>query len=174
MHTHQTPTAQAVRDTKAAVRWLKVNAAAYNVDPRKIALFGESAGACSGMAVAMTFEEDYKAELTLQQDPTLASTHLSSSSSVGCVLDHWGSDDIATQLTRRDRKPRYTTANAPVAMFHGTADTLVPFENALQIDSGYNTTGVRLCDVACGAWRAACGVRHVACGLRHVACGGQY
>ena len=58
------------------------------------------------------------------------------------VLDHWGSDDLATQLTSRDGRPRYTKANAPVAAFHGTADNLVPFTNALQIDAGYNASGV--------------------------------
>ena len=45
-------------------------------------------------------------------------------------------------LQARDGRPRYTAANAPVAIFHGTADTLVPFENALQIDAGYNASGV--------------------------------
>lgn len=132
----------AVRDAKAAVRWLRANAAIYKVDTAKIAMFGESAGACSSMGVAMVLEKDYKDELSVAQDPTLASTYLEQSSSVAAVLDHWGSDDIATQLTKRDGVPRYSGTNAPVAIFHGTADDLVPYRNALQIDAGYNSTGV--------------------------------
>ena len=51
------------------------------------------------MGVAMTFESDYKAEIPAKDDPTLATTNLGQRSTVAAVLDHWGSDDIATQLT---------------------------------------------------------------------------
>ena len=132
----------AVRDTKAAVRHVRANAKKYNIDADKIAMFGESAGSCSAMGVAMTFESDYKGEISAEDDPTLPTTNLGQSSTVAAVLDHWGSDDIATQLTARDGRPRYTRSNAPVGIFHGTADTLVPFKNALQIDAGYNASGV--------------------------------
>jgi acetyl esterase/lipase len=132
-----------VRDSKAAIRWVKANAANYKVDPAKVVVFGESAGSCNTMAIALTFEDDYKTELNATQDPTLISTNLNQSSKVACVLDHWGSDDISTQLTKRDQRVRYTADNAPVAIFHGTADGLVPYANALQIDAGYNKTGVK-------------------------------
>ena len=132
----------AVRDTKAAVRWLRANADTFGVDASKIAMFGESAGACSADGVAMVREEDYKGELTSAQDSTLASTFLEQSSAVAAVLDHWGSDVIAKQLTKRDGIDRCTKDNAPLAIFHGTADGLVPYKNALQLDAGYNRTGV--------------------------------
>ena len=132
----------AVRDTKAAVRWLRAHSKQFEVDATRIAMFGESAGACSACGVAMVREEDYKHELSAAEDPTLASTFLEQSSAVDAVLDHWGSDVIATQLTKRDGVERYTSANAPLAIFHGTADGLVPYANALELDSGYNRTGV--------------------------------
>ena len=72
----------AVRDTKAAVRYVRANAKRYGVDADKIAMFGESAGACSAMAVAMTFESDYKAEVSTEDDPTLSTTNPGSSSRV--------------------------------------------------------------------------------------------
>ena len=131
----------AVRDTKAAVRWLRAHSKQFEVDATRIAMFGESAGACSACGVAMVREEDYKHELSAAEDPTLASTFLEQSSAVDAVLDHWGSDVIATQLTKRDGVERYTSANAPLAIFHGTADGLVPYANALELDSGYNRTG---------------------------------
>ena len=117
----------AVRDTKAAVRWLRANSKQFEVDTTKIAMFGESAGACSACGVAMVQEEDYKHELTAAEDPTLASTFLGQSSAVGAVLDHWGSDDIATQLTKRDGVERYTSANAPLAIFHGPSRSTTIF-----------------------------------------------
>ena len=42
----------------------------------------------------------------------------------------------------RDGRKRYRDSNPPLAIFHGTADTLVPFINALQLDAQYNMTGV--------------------------------
>jgi acetyl esterase/lipase len=132
----------AVRDSKAAVRWVKANAAKYNVDPTKITIFGESAGSLNAMAIALTFEGDYKLELSTKEDPTLNTTNLRETSDAACILDHWGSDDMSTQLTKRDGRERYTAKNAPVAIFHGTSDGEVPYWNALQIDGGYNKTGV--------------------------------
>ena len=85
---------------------------------------------------------DYKDELSAEEDPTLASTFMAESSAVAAVLDHWGSDDITTQLTARDGVARYGPSNAPVAIFHGTADGTVPYDNALQIDAAYTRTGV--------------------------------
>ena len=88
-----------------------------------------------------------------------ASTFLEQSSAVAAVLDHWGSDDIATQLTKRDGIDRYTKDNAPLAIFHGTADRLVPYKNALELDAGYKRTGVAhqlfpLLEQAHGCWNA--------------------
>ena len=110
---------------KAAVRYERANAKRHGVDADKIAMFGESAGACSAMAVAMTFESDYKADVSTDDDPTLSTTNPSESSRVATVRDHWSSDDLATQLTSRDGRPRHAKANAPVAAFHGIVDNLV-------------------------------------------------
>ena len=43
----------AVRDAKAAVRWVRQNAARFDVDPDYITAFGGSAGATSVMALAL-------------------------------------------------------------------------------------------------------------------------
>jgi len=120
------------------VRWLRANAAKYNVDQTRITAFGESAGAVTTVALALTFESDYKEEIPIAEDPTLSGTHLAESSLVATALDHWGSDDAARQLTLRDGITRYHHNNTPLAIFHGTKDGLVPFSNALQLDAGYN------------------------------------
>lgn len=46
--------AAATEDAKAAVRWLRANAAAYRIDPERIAIGGESAGAIMATWVGLT------------------------------------------------------------------------------------------------------------------------
>ena len=50
----------AMRDAKAAVRWVRANAGHYNLNPEHITAIGGSAGACSVVGLATTFEDDYK------------------------------------------------------------------------------------------------------------------
>ena len=45
----------AVRDAKASVRYLRANAARYNIDATRITAIGGSAGACSVVGLATTF-----------------------------------------------------------------------------------------------------------------------
>ena len=50
----------AMRDAKAAVRWVRANAEQYNAAPEYITAVGGSAGACSVVGLATTTESDYK------------------------------------------------------------------------------------------------------------------
>lgn len=107
---------------------MRENAATYSVDTDKITAFGESAGAVTTVALALTFEADYKEEIALSDDPTLATTNMHQISTVATALDHWGSDDAARQLTERDGKARYNSNNTPLAIFHGRVWALCPTE----------------------------------------------
>ena len=132
----------AVRDTKAAVRWVRAHAEEFGVDPGYITAYGESAGGATVVALGLLDEEDYKSEMTIEQDPTLDSTNLEQSSAVTTVLDHWGTDWMARQLMRTG-PTRYSSTNAPIAIFHGNEDKAVPYAlETARIVAGYNTTGV--------------------------------
>ena len=82
----------AVRDLKAAIRFVRANAEKYGVDPSRIVVSGGSAGATNSVAAGVTFDDDYNRELTVKQDPTLATTHQDQNSSVQCVVAHWSTD----------------------------------------------------------------------------------
>lgn len=153
----------AVRDMKAAVRFVRANAPRFGVDPTKIAVSGGSAGATNAVATGVTFDGDYKDELTVEEDPTLATTFLNESSTVQCVYAHWSSDGEIDLIVEHDpqNRSRFSASNAPIVEFHGTQDTTIPISHALAVQAAYNATGVpyelhRLEGWAHGAWCYGC------------------
>ena len=83
-----------VEDVKTAVRWLRANAGAHQLDPNRICLWGTSAGghlaAVAGLAPKGTFEGE---------------DHLDQSSAVQCVLDAYGpvKFDVMDAQTEQER-----------------------------------------------------------------------
>eukprot|EP00040_Diaphanoeca_grandis_P028699 m.166628 g.166628 ORF g.166628 m.166628 type:complete len:236 (-) comp31435_c1_seq1:187-894(-) len=134
----------AVRDLKAAIRFARANAVKYNVDSTRVVVSGGSAGATNSLAAGIVFEDDYKSELTLAEDPTLASTNLAFNSSVQCVVTHWSSDGEVLLPQEYDVKnrTRYSGSNAPVIEFHGSVDPAINISHAYAVQAAYKTTGV--------------------------------
>jgi len=132
-----------IHDCKAAIRWLRANAAKYNLDPDRIGVTGTSAG---GHLSAMlgTSGNDTNLEGTLGE-------HTKQSSRVTCVVDHFGPSDFRAFLMVLDPTlavtkllggpPRdkldlalaaspvthVTSDDAPFLLIHGTRDPIVPF-----------------------------------------------
>ena len=69
-----------------------------------------TAGATNSVASGITFDGDYNTELTVAQDPTLATTHQEQNSSVQCVVAHWSTDleAILPQLCDPQNRSRFT------------------------------------------------------------------
>lgn len=137
----------AIYDTKAAVRWLRANAATYKIDPEKIGVTGGSAGGHLAQFLAVTahvpqFEGN--------------GGNADQSSSVACVVNYYGPSDFtksygksvdAAQVlplwlggnldTARtlhiQASPLYwvTPAAAPTLCIHGTEDKYVAYEQAV-------------------------------------------
>ena len=117
-----------MRDLKAAVRFVRAHAAAYGIDAARVVVSGGSAGATNSVAAGATFDSDYVDELSVDQDPTLASTHLDQNSSVQCVVSHWASDGeiMLAQAHDAQNRTRFGPNNAPIIEFHGDQDTTIP------------------------------------------------
>ena len=133
-----------MRDAKAAVRFIRATAKTYNADPEYITAIGGSAGACSVVGLATTFEDDYKNELSAAQDATLASTHLAESSAIATGLVQWGGEYVPlyTQLRDPANRTRYTATNAPLSTYHGSLDGTISIAEEDGIIAGYKSTGV--------------------------------
>eukprot|EP00729_Bicosta_minor_P000029 gene29-1829_t len=132
------------RDAKAAVRWIKANAASLQADPDLIAAIGGSAGACSVVGLATTFESDYKTELSTSEDPTLASTHLEQSSSIAAGLVQWGAEYVPEYAALRDpaKRSRFTKQSAPLATYHGSIDGVISPNEEIRMKAAYEANGV--------------------------------
>lgn len=133
-----------IHDAKAAVRWLRANAAKHNLNPDRIAAMGTSAGGHLATILGVT---DKVAGL----EGTIGE-HLKVSSRVTCVVDMFGATDLLAlspntrgrgspygkllggpiaeklDLAKEASPITYVTRQAsPILIIHGTVDQTVPF-----------------------------------------------
>jgi acetyl esterase/lipase len=140
----EAPFPAAVEDAKCAVRWLRSNAARYQVDPNKIGVIGGSAGGHLAMMVG------YSSDLAQLEGN---GGHVGVSSRVQAVVDFYGPYDLTTPFARTNRAvvnflqgktydeapglfrqaspaTYLTKDDPPTLIFHGTIDDTVPIDQA--------------------------------------------
>lgn len=132
----------AVRDAKAALRWLIANANAYNIDTNYVTVGGGSAGAVTAIGVGITQPEDFTNELDLSQDPTLSATNLSTSYQIQCIIDLWGSKVAVDALDTIFNKNSFGDESPPMLIIHGTNDETVDFTEAQALETIYQNNQV--------------------------------
>ena len=154
-----------IHDCKAAIRWVRANAARYQLNPDKIGVIGASAG---GALVAMLGTSGGVAEL----EGTIGA-HVGVSSDVQCVVDQFGPVELLTMAEYQsggktandatspesqliggpvqENKDKARAASAttyasnedpPTLIFHGTADPLVPFKQSERLYGALKKAGV--------------------------------
>ena len=135
-----------VEDCKAAVRWLRANAAKYHVDPQKIAVLGDSAGGHLTQFLAVTNNvHDFDGD----QNPGQPST-------VQCAVAYYGPCDFTKSYGKsvdaaevlplflggnlEQEHHRHILASPfywvtpdvpPILLLHGTEDKYVNYEQAI-------------------------------------------
>jgi acetyl esterase/lipase len=148
----------AVYDVKAAVRWLRANAAKYHIDPDRIGAFGGSAGGHLAQFLGVTADQKQ-----FEGDGGNADQ----SSRVACVVNFYGPSDFTksyrksvdaaevlplflgdnvehARLRHIEASPLYwvTPNAAPTLCVHGTKDNYVAFEQAEWIVERLKAAGV--------------------------------
>lgn len=141
-------------DVQRAVRWVRANAAAYGVDPKRLGAFGHSAGAQLAALLGMEDTRD-------NSDSALAAY----SSRVRAVVDVSGPVDftmdhdqdgaeflvhfLGTEYSKhpdvwRDASPafRISKDDAPFLIVHGTRDQNVPIAQAQELFEKLKAAGV--------------------------------
>lgn len=99
-------------DTKAAVRFVRANAGRFGVDPDRIGLIGESAGAIAGVAVAVGDEDRFNRDSGSLPVPEQNLPEVSDA--VGAYVHLWGgADHVLLDLDGSD---------PPIMIVHGEDD----------------------------------------------------
>ncbi|MDE1851650.1 MAG: alpha/beta hydrolase [Candidatus Micrarchaeota archaeon] len=128
---------QEIEETKCSIRFLRVNARLYGIDPQQIGIWGASAG---GYLATITGTTNSISSFNQGQ-------YLNYSSNVSAVCDWFGVTVIARyigvdahsslqeQETAKQLQPGYYASknDPPFIIFHGTNDSVVPLNDSLQL-----------------------------------------
>src|SRR5689334_2776082 len=155
---HQFPAA--VHDVKAAVRWLKANAAKYHVDPERIGVVGDSAGGHLVQFLGVTadlkqFEGDEGnpdqstrvACVVNRYGPSDFTKSYGKSVDAAEVLPLWLGGNVETALQKHIISSPLnwvTPAAAPTLILHGTEDKYVAYEQGVWMRDRLQSCGVEV------------------------------
>ncbi|MGQ1891594.1 alpha/beta hydrolase fold domain-containing protein [Thermophagus sp. OGC60D27] len=125
---HKTSPVECVKDGKSAIRWVRQHAKELGIDPERIVASGGSAGGhvacCTALIDGMEEENE---DLTISSVPNAMILF-------NPVLDTtekgYGSKKVKGYETDLSPCHNVKKDRPPSILFHGTADTTVPFENA--------------------------------------------
>jgi len=136
----------AVRDIKAALRWIHAHAHEYNADTSSITLQGGSAGATAALELALTagddtFAGDYTNEL-IGLDRTLPTANTDQPATAHGLIDYWGGIFAADAMRWADGKTRWSKTSVPTIAFHGTADKIMNPETGDVVCNNLTALGV--------------------------------
>ena len=146
-----------VEDGKAAIRWLRANAARFGLDPDRFAVFGESAGGYLAAMLGTTGDvKDFD-----------VGEHLDQSSRVQAVIDFYGPTDFLQNaaavasaktpealllggaiLENKDKAAKasaiayVTKDDPPFLIVHGEADKLVPYNQSELLEAALKKANV--------------------------------
>ncbi len=152
--TNVAPAPAAVQDVRCAVGWVAAHAADYHIDPRRVVVFGRSAGGHLALMAAMAPASQ---EVDLPQCAPMPP--------VAAVLDFFGITDVkalAENLPQGDFANDWIGQGAdrlelatrmsplalvrpglpPIFVMHGTADNTVPYAQSVRLHDALTAAGV--------------------------------
>jgi acetyl esterase/lipase len=133
-----------VVDCKAAVRWVRANAAKHGLDPDRIGAIGGSAG---GHLVAMLGTSDAAAKLEGEGGNAGVSSRVHAVVAMATPADMTQGrvgGTLGAELARLISPVTHVSSkSAPVLLLHGTKDTLVPMAQSELLLEKYRQAGAK-------------------------------
>jgi len=137
-----------IHDTKAAIRWVRANAAKIGIDANKIAVAGYSAGGMLSLLAAGTngmpeFEgEGGNSGVSSDVQAGIGVYPLASAQTAAGLFPNLSGED-RTRAMRAASPTTYIGKNfAPTIFIHGTADTTVPMSSSIDFFNKLHDAGV--------------------------------
>ncbi len=135
---HQVKPTACVADAKSAIRWVRANATRLGIDPRRIAAGGGSAGGHLAAAVATLPDFDEPAEdkkiSSVPNALVLFNPALVLAEMEGLTLEGFGTrvpeERMGTAPKNLSPAHHVKKGAPPTIIFHGKADTTVPYATA--------------------------------------------
>ena len=134
----------AQRDAKAALRWIIANKDDYHINTDYITVGGASAGANTAKTIAVSNLDDFTTEISVNQDPTLATTNLDEVYQIQTIIDFWGGLGVTNGFEEVYGIDLFDSNDPVLYKAHGTADFTVPFTSALELQGIYESIGVTI------------------------------
>lgn len=157
-----------IEDAKCAVRYLRSRAKELNVNPEKFGAVGDSAGGHLSLLIGLMDSNDglegggghpglsSKVQAVVNiygptdlrtwrvlPDAEAAAAQAFGKSSEQMLADFMGTADRTAPVMAQASPITYINAgDPPILTFHGTKDTLVPFEQATALDAALAKTGI--------------------------------
>lgn len=148
-----------LQDVQLAIRWLRANAATFRIDPNKIAVGGDSAGAHLSLFLGALNR------IIQAVDGDRHTMYTEESPKACAVLDMFGPTDLTTPKMQEtimttalfdgktyDEAPALYAAASPIYymdstmsptfIVHGTADIVVPYSQSTALDQKLTSLGV--------------------------------
>ena len=136
----------AQRDAKSALRWIVANASTYDINTDYITVGGASAGAITTIALGISNLDDFRDEISVEDDLTLSTTHLDETYDVKSMVYFWGSTakmDLFEAVYDLEQYQRYDSSDPELFMGHGQAeDPVTPYSEALELQDIYNSLDI--------------------------------
>src|SRR6516165_6587393 len=137
-----------IHDTKAAIRWVRANAAKIGIDADKIAIAGYSAGGMLSLLAGTNGMAEFEgnggnAGVSSNVQAGIGVYPLASTTIAGNLFPTNVSAEERTKLMEAATPTKYIGKTfAPTIFIHGTADTTVPLSSSIDFFTKLNAAGV--------------------------------